>query len=271
MADVNHSEQMGKLSALRIVRAAWTGSRHAEYPKLEALVEAEFSKVSDGYHLARWIVPLVGLVVGTAVFLPLTLLAHPLFGIGLAGLPLLGLALGTIFHIFAKRITPVQLGLRKKCAALGQRMVGWENLTGVAPALSPQVGAFLNEAAGIYLSVKPEDDRNPVRPINGVWTEASHRAKTAMAEAMTQMLILAEPASIQEQELELARGWAQPLLEEMRATAEKLVNPSPRAQIAAEIEASASPMSNLAEARTQLERLEKATQELDSDHIEDKA
>ena len=66
---------MGNLSALRIVRMTRTKSNVIEHPQLEALVEAEFAKVSDGYHLARWIVPLVGVTIG-GIFLPIACFAN---------------------------------------------------------------------------------------------------------------------------------------------------------------------------------------------------
>lgn len=260
---------MGNLSALRIVRMARTKSNVVEHPQLEALVDSEFAKVSEGYHLARWIVPLIGATIG-GVFLPLALRNDPLF-IFLASAPtLVGVVLGIIFHLLARRISPTQLELRKRCSLLGQRMVGWANLAGVTPAVSPKVGDLLEEAAGVYLSVKPEIDRAGTTPAKGVWAEASLKAQTAMVEAMTKMLTLAEPVSLQAQEAELARGWAQPLLEEMKATAALLLHPSPRAQIAAEIEASSSPLAGLVEARAQLERLETASAELESEELRDR-
>lgn len=261
---------MGNLSALRLVRMARTKSGVIEHPQLEALVEAEFAKVSDGYHLARWIVPLVGFAIG-GVFLPIALRNDPLFIVS-ASVPMVaGVVLGVIFHLLARRISPVQLGLRKRCAALGQRMVGWANLVGVSSAVSPKVGELLDEAAGIYLSVRHIIERDGTTKPKGAWAEASLKAQTAMVEAMTELLTLVEPESHQAQEASLARGWAQPLLEEMRATATMLLRPSPRAQIAAEIEASASPLADLADARVQLERLETAAAELDSDRVEEKA
>lgn len=262
---------MGKLSVLRLIRKARPLSSDPELPSLEALVEDEFSKVSDGWHLARWIVPLSSLVVGGAVFLPLMLFVHPLFVIGAAGLPLIGLILGAIFHILAKRITPAQLGLRKKCALLGQRMVGLANLTGVTPALSPKVGAALEEAAEALLSVKPVGQEIASASAKGVYAQASQKAEAALVEAMTKMLSLADSPSLLAQESELARGWALPLLEEMKATAAALTAQSPRVQIAAQIEASESPLVGLVEARAQLAKLEAAVKELDSDELRDQA
>lgn len=262
---------MGKLSVLRLIRKARPLSGDPELPNLEALVEDEFSKVSDGWHLARWIVPLSSLVVGGGVFLPLTVWGHPLFLIGAAGLPLIGLILGIIFHILAKRITPAQLGFRKKCALLGQRMVGWANLAGVSPALSPKVGAVLEEAAEALLSVKPIGQEISSAPAKGVHAHAYQQAEAALVEAMTKLLTLADSPSALAQDSELAKGWALPLLEEMKATASALKSPSPRVQIAAQIEASETPLAGLVEARAQLARLEAAASELDSDELRDQA
>ncbi len=261
---------MGKLSVLKIVRMT-RPQAFPELSSLEALVDDEFAKVSDGWHLARWIVPLCGVLVGGGVFLPLALWGHPLFLIGAIGLSFVGIVLGVIFHLLARRITPWQLGLRKKCAMLGQRMVGLANLTGVSAALSPKVGAVLEEAAEAFLSVKPVGKEIPLRPSKGVYGEAAQKAEMALLDAMTKMLTLAESPSHQAQEAELARGWALPMLEEMKATAAALKSPSSRVQIAAQIEAAESPLAGLVESRAQLARLEAAASELDKDELQDQA
>lgn len=48
------------------------------------MIEEKAPNVTDGFHYARWIVPLVGAFFGVACFLPLALSVHPLFWIGVA-------------------------------------------------------------------------------------------------------------------------------------------------------------------------------------------
>ncbi len=251
---------MGKLRALQIVRWKQTKSSESPYPNLEALIDEESGKVSNGWHLARWIVPPCSLVAG-GVFLPLALQAHQFFWIGVAGLPITGSILGGIFHWQARQISPTQVKLRKKCAALAQRMVSWQNLTGIAPAIHPQITAALEEAAEVYMSVSL---KAPLPQAKGLWHESVRRAQSALEEAMTQMLSLADSETALGQEQELAKGWAEPLLAEMKTLAAALKNPSGKAQLAAEIDASLAPISSLAEARAQLERLETAARELET-------
>lgn len=258
---------MAALTILRLARK-FPGLTSPEYPHLETLIEQESVKIKDGYHYARWITPLAGVFLAVACFLPLALTVHPLFWIGTVGLSVVGGVLGWIFHVLAMRISPTQLLLRKRCMTLGQRLITVRNLLGMLPTLSPKVAAFLEEAASIYLAVRP-----PVEPARGgnVWTEASLKAHRAMDDAMAQMLALAEPETPQAQEVELARGWAQPLLEEMKATAHALVQHSRRESIAAQVDSPISPLAGLADARADLERLETAVAELEHERLREGA
>lgn len=253
---------MGKLTVLRVARWARGGSKVSEHPHLETLIDAESVKVGDGYHLARWICPLVGLFFALAMFLPMALTIHPLFWIGAAATTAIGGGLGGIFHLLARQIQPAQIRLRKRCAALGDRMNRFQNLIGMQATLSPKVAEVLDEAAQAFLSVPPLDDH-----ADGVWAESSRKAYRALEEAMAQMLTLAEPETPQAQEIELNRGWARPMLDEMRATAASLASP-PTGSAALD---AGTPLADLADARAQLERLRHAVAELDQDSQDQRA
>jgi hypothetical protein len=258
---------MGKLTVLRVARWARGASNSPEHPHIEALVEQEADKVSDGFHYARWIVPLVGLFFAVACFLPLALTVHPLFWIGSLGTTALGGILGAIFHVLASRISPPQLLLRKRCIALSNRMIGFSHLIGMSPSLSPKVAGLLDEAAEVYLATRQEPERSRWSRGSGVWAEATSNAERAMDEAMAQMLRLAEPETPQAQEMELSRGWAQPLLQEMKATAAALAQTS-RAGAGASGSLN-SPLADLADARIHLERLGSAAAELERDPVQE--
>lgn len=251
---------MSKLTALRMARWARRSSNPPEHPNFEALIEQETQKIADGFHYARWIVPLVGAFFSLACFLPLALTVHPLFWIGVVGTSVLGGVLGGIFHLVARTISPAQLRLRKQCHLIGNRMIGLGNLTGVAPTLAPKVAEILDEAARTYLLAS----HRPEQSARGVWSQASGKVQDALDDAMAQMLLLAKPETPQAQEVELARGWAQPLLREMKATAQVLMESNTQGW--ASLAEAASPLERLADARTELERLGTAMAELDQEH-----
>lgn len=253
---------MSTLAPLRIARWFRRSSNPPEYPHLEALIEQESAKVTDGYHYARWIVPLVGAGLALACFLPPALTVHPLFWIGSAGMVALGCTLGYVFHRLAKGISSAQILLRKRCLALSQKLVSLRNLIGVSPTVSPKVAKLLDGAAQVYLTTKAPEGRSRAAE-NGVWEVATRKARLAMEEGMAELLTLAEPETPQAQEIELSRGWAQPLLVEMRETARLLDQQARRAHLAAQLDATLSPLAGLADARAQLEQLDSAASELD--------
>ncbi|HRK22020.1 MAG TPA: hypothetical protein PLX06_09430 [Fimbriimonadaceae bacterium] len=248
---------MSSLSWLRFARRLPGLSKQPEYPDLEALVEAEADKTSDEYHIARWVVPLILGTVGAAVFIPLSIFVSPYFLIGTGGLWVTAATLGTIFHWIAKGITPGQVALRKRTRNLRNRMIQVKNLLGFEPALSPKVGEVLDQAARYYLQVCHEE--TPV----GMWPEARLRARAAMEEAMTRMLELTEPPNGPAQEAVLARGWAMPLLAEMKALAKAMAEHEEGQRRSPIASSDADALAGLREARVELERLDQATQELD--------
>lgn len=255
---------MSSLIFLRIARWAKGKKRGAEYPNLETLIDEEAVKVSDGYHQARWIVPLVGLTLSVACFLPLALKVHPLFWIGVAGMLALGLGLGAVFHALAQRITPAQLALRKHCVALAAKLNSARSLIGISPVISPEVAAVLDEGAKVYLRARPNSPQD--ERMADAWSEARIKALAALDEGMAQLLSLAEPESPAAQDALLDEGWAEALLGEMRATASALAKQKIAARSAgARLHPAASSLSELSDARAHLERLDMALKELSED------
>lgn len=250
---------MGRLTALRIAR--WVRKSDANaYPNLEALIEREAEKVTDGYHYAYWIVPLVGTILGLGVFLPLALLVHPLFGIGTFLAIAIGGGLGAIFHREAKKISPAQIKLRQRSQKVAERLVGIGNLLGATRALSPKVAETLDAAAKAYLSVQPPQDAPTSK---NVFSGATSTALAAMDDAMGQMLALGLPESPEAQEVELSKPWVQALLNEMQVSAEALLKQMHQTPVD-ELEGG-SALSALLNARVQLERINEASEELDQD------
>lgn len=259
---------MSRLTCLRIARWVKGNRADLEYPNLETLVDEEAVKVTDGYHQARWIAPLVGLFFSLACFLPLAMTVHPLFWIGVAGINVLGLGLGAVFHALALRISPSQLTLRKRCILIANRLISARNLLGVAPVISPSVAAVLDEGAKVYLKARPNSERDARCQGSDAWSEAKAKAQLALDEGMAQLLTLAEPDSVAAQEALLEQGWAGPLLSEMRATATALSNQDLAAQLSGDrLHPAASSLTELADARAHLERLGIALRELDDDGV----
>lgn len=252
---------MGALSLLRLARRIPGLAKQSELPNLETLIELESLKPKDDYHIARWLLPLIHTTIGLAVFTPLTLMVSPWFLIGAIGLPTIGLTLGAIFHFMAKRITPAQINLRKRSNKLMHRFVGLKNLLGFEGVLSPKVAQILEEASRLYLKCTGvvEDKR----PQASVWTDAREKAERAMEEAMGRMLELAEPETAAAQEAELSRGWAMPLLREMTALDQALEEHRHNERLAMLTDPAADALAGLRDARSELERLDSATDELE--------
>lgn len=246
------------MSWLRFARKLPGLNKQPTYPDLEALVEAEAEKTGDEYHIARWVVPLVGVGAGVLVFLPLSIFVSPYFLFGLGGLSLIGAGIGYICHLIAKGVSPSLIALRKRTRVLRDRLINLKNILGFEPALSPAVGEMLNEAAHYYLQVCHDE-----APAGMMWPEARQRALAAMEEAMTRMLELAEPPTVSAQDAILVRGWAKPLLNEMKELAKKLKEHEQTQRESPLIATDSDALAGLREARVELERLDQATQELD--------
>jgi hypothetical protein len=254
---------MSALSWLRLARRVPGLASQSELPNLETLVESEASKPRDEFHIARWVVPTVLTAVGLAVFVPLTITVHSLFVLGAFGLPALGAGVGIVCHTIARKITPSQVRLRKRCQKLAGRLIGLKNLLGFGPVLSPRVAGLLEEAAAVYLRSLPSQDAPEAN--SPLWSEPYRKARAAMDEAIAQILSLAEPESVQAQEVELDRGWAQPLLQEMEATAELLERQTRDLKASALVDGELAPLAGLRDARTEMLQLQSAAEELEQE------
>jgi hypothetical protein len=248
---------MGSLAWLKLSRKLPGLNRQPEYPHLEALIEQEGQNPSSDFMAARWLVPLILTTVGVSVFTPLMIFVHPLFVIGLVGLPLLGVILGLIFHSFVRSVTPARIKLRRQCRKLGEKLIGWKNLLGIESPLSQEAGEILDEAAMIYLKVQA---RSTGFSPNGTMTEPHAKAERALENAMSKMLELSEQDSAALQNVSVAGGWASQLLEEMRAL-DAALEASERSSRAAEL-IEADTFAQLRETREEIQMMDSAVIEL---------
>lgn len=245
---------MSSLNWLKFARKVPGLSPQPEYPHLESLIEQEGQHASTELLVARWLVPLILTVVGISVFTPLMVAIHPLFSIGLIGLPAVGMTLGLIFHSMVRSLPPARIKLRKQCRKLGERMIGIKSLLGIENPLSPEVGGILDEAAMLYLRAKARAEAADTM------AEPFKRAADAMEDAMSKLLQLAEPEGAKAQEANVAGGWAEQLLSEMRALDRALDANERNARASEMIEADA--LARLRETREEIENQHSAVVEL---------
>jgi hypothetical protein len=168
----------------------------------------------------------------------------------------LGGAAWFIFDSLDKQIPRSKAQLRKLSEGIRERVGGFSNMIGLQPALSPAVGLILDEASAIYL--KHANVTEAKLLLQG---ETRFRAVQALEEAMARMLELGQPKTAQEQDLELASGWALPLLQEMRDM-DMALNQHMQAALAAQAINTADPLANLRDARKELLGDESALEEL---------
>ncbi|MCG9895604.1 MAG: hypothetical protein MH204_09035 [Fimbriimonadaceae bacterium] len=243
---------MAKLSALRFFRGLRRDGVEPEFPALEALVDQEGERVSHGWRLASWIVPSAASLAGLAVFLPLTLLVHELFFIGVAGFVVVGGAFGLLSHLLDRRISPSQKRLRAACRRLGDRMQSFEGLMGRSP-IAADLAALLDRGAAAYLSVLAQPELSPG------WEDAGRPVRDKMEEAMIRLLEFAVSTPAAAPGLSSAESWPAALVSEMEAAAAALARTAnrPMRSLAPTV------LTELTEARHLVERLEEAEQELD--------
>lgn len=255
---------MGALTWLKVSRRVPGLNKEPEFQNLEALVESEAARPSDAYHIARWVVPLVASVIGISTFLPLALFVHPGFFYGMWGMVGLGGILGFIFHRVALTISESRLALRRRVKVLAGRMLRLRSLLGLDPALSPAVGKLLDEAAVYYFKVCGEAPGAGRRHSN-LMTQSRARSEAAMEAAMAKMLELAEPDNSAAQEIRLNQGWALPLLKEMRSLSEAVQRQDQEEGIAEAEGTARDTLAALRTARGDIESIEEALQELQSE------
>lgn len=200
---------MSTLYWIRIARK-FTGLKlPAELPNLETLLEAESDQPSNDYRMLSYALPSVFATSGLVFLVPLIVTKILWFVI-----PIILFVAGAVVAWFVcdrldKSIPQSRARIRKLSEELVKKFSAFTNIVGVDPAISPNVGAVLDEAAGIYLKHIPAM-KDPLCP--------SHNAALALEAAMARIMDLSVPVGIPSQEIELAKDWAQPLLQEMRDT-----------------------------------------------------
>jgi len=248
---------VSSLTWLKLARKVPGLNRQPEFPHLESLIEQEGQHASEELLVARWLVPLILTVVGLSVFIPLMIFVHPLFLIGMLGLPTLGIVLGLVFHSMVKSLPPARIELRKQCRKLGERLLGFKNLIGIEPTLSPKVGQLLDEAAKLYLRAKVRADSSAN---TNLASESVSKAADAMEDAMAKLLQLAEPDGVAAQDAALSGSWAEQILSEMQRLDKAVESSDRNAQASRMIETDA--LARLRETREEIENTESAVMEL---------
>lgn len=245
---------MSALTWFRFARKVVGLSANHGYPNLEKLLEAEEGQPHYDYRVIKLIVP--GIVVATGLGLIVSGLLDTSPILCSVGLCLFALAGATWlgFNQLDKAITPTKARLRKNAEQIWTRYRRLSNVVGVDPALSPTVGAMLEEAAAIYFKHAPPKKRQKV-------VDPQAKAIQAIEEGMAKMLELGKADTIQAQELELSCGWAEPLLSEMREVDRAIEQY--RQVSAAQAVQSSDPLVHLREARQELQSIESAIIELE--------
>ena len=233
--------------------------KQPEYPNIEALIELEADKPGEDIRLAAKIVPPIVFGVGLAAGVIGVIFSHLL---KLLWIPVLTGAIAVVlllmFNYMARRISPGKARVRKRTKQLAQRICGFSNIVGVEPALAPLVGIMVDEAARIYLKHCSED--KPVR--EEMFASSRERAERAIEEGMARMLELGTQPSIIAQDLELQRGWAQPLLQEMRDL-DTALDQHMKSSLGEPTSATPDPLAQLRQARHELQNLDSALGELE--------
>jgi len=251
---------MGSLSWIRAARRAVGLSPQAEFPHLEALMEAEEGQPHYDYRVCANVVPPIVAGLGIVVSVILAAVLHnQAFIFGVFGIGAIATGLWFLFDALDRRIPRSKAQLRKMSEVIWDRYKGFANMLGISQTLSPKVGAILDEAAGIYL--KHSNAADTRKEVQG---EPRARALQALEEAMGRLLELGQPQTPEAQDLELAAGWAQPLLQEMRDM-DQALDRHLQSAIAAQAINTADPRANLREARMELLGNQTAIEELEQD------
>ncbi|HWD40456.1 MAG TPA: hypothetical protein VG944_16525 [Fimbriimonas sp.] len=239
---------MSALAMFRMARKALGLPPGTEYPNLEALMEAEEGKPHSDFRVLSWVMPAVLGMVAVGSTVPFFLGKGNIFILGPVLMSILAVASWFIFDMLDKRIPASKVKVRALCEDLSHRYGGFQSIVGLDPALHPQVGQILDEAAGIYLKHASKADPKI----------APSKALIALEESMGQILELGKPQGARAQEAELAGGWASSLLQEMRELDQVLDRQALTQSGRAELQ-----IMKLREARMEIQGIESAMAELE--------
>jgi hypothetical protein len=248
---------MSALSWIRAARRAIGLPGQPVYTNLETLLEAEGREEHVDFRILARILPGLLLFINAGIVWAMLRHGNP------ATLPWTVGAVAAAYGLWAfldrqdRAIPRARARIRTLSRQLRARLHALPHLIGVEPALSPSVATLLDEAAEIYL--RHAGPGRTERP--GVLEAPRTRALGALEEGLARLMELSEPVAAQAQDLALGRGWAQPLVEEMR-TLDCLLTElehGTRSPLCEEVD---DPLARLREARAELERLDSAVVEL---------
>ena len=247
---------MSTLHWLRIARR-YKIYKQPEYPNIETLIEADHDKPAGETQLLAKIIPAGIVVFGLGMAILATIVNHNAwYLLTTLGSGVFGVAAWIILDQLAKKTPASRVLVRKRLKTLEQRICGLSNLVGIEPAMSPEVAAIIDEAAGIYIKHREEEP--------GAFADNRARATTALEEAMAKILELVEQPTLRNQEFELQKGWAQPLLQEMRDL-DKALDENLRSSLANPSRVD-DPLAQLRQARLELQSIDTAIDELEQRH-----
>lgn len=239
------------------------GGKH-ELPHLESLIESHSGRPHEVYRVLKFAVPLAIVAFGVASigFAMVSRVGPVQIVVGALATALLAGVSGQIFHRLDQGISQDSRRLRKQADKLLARHLSIGNLVGAEPVLHPKVGEILDEAAAIYLKHNQADRPNDTSP----YAQARQKACRALEAAMARLMELAEPVGATLQERLLAAGWAEPVLEEMRAL-DRALDEVTRRESVQEMVQTDSAIGALQDARLSLQGFQSAVQELE-EHIQ---
>jgi hypothetical protein len=248
---------MSALSWFRAARRAIGLPGQPVFTNLEALLETEGRDDRVDFRILARILPIVLLVLNAGIVFAMLRRDNPAALVWALGSCAAAYGLWALLDRCDRAVSRSKVRIRALSRQLRTRYHALTHLIGVEPALSPAVASILDEASGIYLR-----HAGPCPPERrGLLDAPRTRALEAMEEGLARLMELSEPAAPHAQELQLGRGWAQPLLEEMRGLDRLLIEleDGSRTPLCEEAD---DPLARLREARAELERLDSAVVEL---------
>jgi hypothetical protein len=230
--------------------------KQPEYANLETLLASEANEASNDFALLAKVLPATIAIIGTLTAIVAVVVQHSLWALlSTLGSGAIAVAVWFIFDHMDKKIPPSRKLIRKQAKKVLERVCGFSNIVGVDPALSPSVSVILDEAASIYLKHRTDASSGP-------FADNRNRAESALEAAMARLMDLAALPSVREQELELQRGWAWPLLLEMRDM-DRTLDETLKNTLANPLSRADDPLAQLRQARLELQSIDTAIDELE--------